>query len=100
MQKKRYFHAAAAVKQTATICANAFNNCNTHYNDKFHETVKLLPKSVTGFQKSAKQPKSILVAVQDLKIFGIDLFLNISNLAIPLNFIYPKIGITNLDEHT
>ena len=57
MQKKRYFHAAAAVKQTATICVNAFNNCNTHYNDKFHETVKLLPKSVTGFQKIRKTTK-------------------------------------------
>ena len=52
------------------------------------------------FKKSTKQTKSILVAVQDLKIFGIDLFLNISNLSIPLNFIYPKIRITNLDEHT
>ena len=51
------------------------------------------------FKKSTKQTKSILVAVQDLKIFGIDLFLNISNLSIPLNFIYPKIRITNLDEH-
>ena len=40
------------------------------------------------------------MAVQDLKIFGIGLFLNISNLSIPLNSIYPKIRITNLDEHT
>ena len=39
------------------------------------------------FKKSAKQAKSILVAVQDLKIFGIDLFLNILNLSIPLNLI-------------
>ena len=40
------------------------------------------------------------MAVQDLKIFGINLFLNILNLSIPLNFIYPKIRITDLDEHT
>ena len=40
------------------------------------------------------------MAVQDLKIFGINLFLNILNLPIPLNFIYPKIRITSLDEPT
>ena len=39
------------------------------------------------------------MAVQDLKIFGIDLFLNISNPSIPINFVYPKIRITNLNEH-
>ena len=69
-----------------------------HYNDKFLGTVKLLPESVIGLKKT--KTKSILVAVQDLQSFGIDLFLNISNLSIPLNFIYPKIRITNLDEHT
>ena len=51
------------------------------------------------FKKSTKQTKNIFVAVQDLKIFGIDLFLNISNLSIPINFMYPKIRITNLNEH-
>ena len=56
-------------------------------------------KVYLDFKKSAKQTKSILMTVQDLKIFGIDLFLNISNLSIPLNFIYPKIRNTNLDEH-
>ena len=71
MQKKPYFHTTAAVKKTRTISINAFNNCNTHYNDKFLDTVKLLPKSVIGLQKINKQTKSILVAVQDLKIFGI-----------------------------
>ena len=56
-------------------------------------------KVYLDFKKSAKQTKSILMTIQDLKIFGIDLFLNISNLSIPLNFIYPKIRITNFDEH-
>ena len=57
-------------------------------------------KVYLDFKKSAKQTKSISMTVQDLKIFGIDLFLNISNLSISLNFICPKIRITNLDEHT
>ena len=35
-----------------------------------------------------------------IKIFRINFFLNILNLPIPLNFIHPKIRITNLDEHT
>ena len=52
--KQRYFYTTAAVKQTTTISINAFNNCNTHYNDKFLDTVKLLPKSVIGLQKINK----------------------------------------------
>ena len=35
-----------------------------------------------------------------MTVIVIMLFLNISNLSIPLNFIYPKIRIPNLDEHT
>ena len=35
-----------------------------------------------------------------MTVIVIMLFLNISNLSIPLNFIYPKIRITSLDEHT
>ena len=59
-----------------------------------------MKNGVIGLQKINKTNKSILVAVKDLKIFGINLFLNISNLFIPLSFIYPEIRITNLDEHT
>ena len=55
--KQRYFYTTAAVKQTTTISINAFNNCNTHYNDKFLDTVKLLPKSVIGLQKINKRNK-------------------------------------------
>ena len=50
-------------------------------------------------KKSTEQTKSILVAVQDLKIFWIYLFLNRLNLSIALSFIQPKVGIINLDEH-
>ena len=52
MQKKCYFHTTAAVKQTTTTSINVFNKCNSHYNDKFLDTVKLLPKSVIGLQKN------------------------------------------------
>ena len=57
MQKKRYFHTTAAVKQTTTTSINVFNKCNSHYNDKFLDTVKLLPKSVIGLQKINKTSK-------------------------------------------
>ena len=57
MQKKRYFHTTAAVKQTTTTSINVFNKCNSHYNDKFLDTVKLLPKSVIGLQKINKRNK-------------------------------------------
>ena len=40
----------------------------------FHTTAAV---KQTKFKKSTKQTKSILVVVQDLKILGIDLFLNI-----------------------
>ena len=96
MQKKPYFHTTAAVKKTRTISINAFNNCNTHYNDKFLDTVKLLPKSVIGLQKINKTNRKHFGG----QILGIDLFLNISNLSIPLHFIYAKIRITNLDGRT
>ena len=43
--KECYFHVAAAVKQTTAVSIN--DNCNTHYNDKFLDTVKFLFKSVT-----------------------------------------------------
>ena len=46
-----------AVKQTLTISINAFSNYNTHYNDKFLNTVKLLSKSVIGLQKINKTNK-------------------------------------------
>ena len=46
--KKRYFHTTAAFKQTTAISIKAFDDCNTHYNDEFLDTVKLLPKSVIG----------------------------------------------------
>ena len=46
MQKKRYFHTTAAVKQTTTTSINVFNKCNSHYNDKFLDTVKLLPNNL------------------------------------------------------
>ena len=36
---------------------NAFNNCNTHYNEKFLDTVKLLSKSVIVLQKVNKTNK-------------------------------------------
>ena len=52
------------------------------------------------FKKSTKETKSVLVVVQYLNVFGIDLFLNILNLPTPLNFIYPEMRITNLDKHT
>ena len=52
--------------------------------------------NVTGLQKTTKRIKNILVAVQRLTIFGIDLFLNTLNLSIPFSFIYPKISIANL----
>ena len=55
---------------------------------------------MTGLQKTTKRITNILVAVQRLTIFGIDLFLNTLNLSIPFSFIYPKISIANLDEHT
>ena len=57
MQKKLYFNITAAVKQIKTISTNAFNDCNTHYNDKFLDTVKLLPKSVIDLQKINKTIK-------------------------------------------
>ena len=57
MQKKRYFRTTAAVKQTTTTSINVFNKCNSHYNDKFLDTVKLLPKSVIGLQKINKTNK-------------------------------------------
>ena len=57
MQKKRYFLTTAAVKQTTTTSINVFNKCNSHYNDKFLDTVKLLPKSVIGLQKINKTSK-------------------------------------------
>ena len=57
MQKKRYFRTTAAVKQTTTTSINVFNKCNSHYNDKFLDTVKLLPKSVIGLQKINKTSK-------------------------------------------
>ena len=60
------------------------------------DTVKSLPKIVVSLQKINKTNKNLLVAVQDLKIFGIDLFLNKSNLSISLNFIYPKIKLAIL----
>ena len=60
------------------------------------DTVKSLPKIVVSLQKINKTNKNLLVAVQDLKIFGIDLFLNRSNLSISLNFIYPKIKLAIL----
>ena len=68
-----------------------------HFNDNCRtcDTVKLL----LVFKKSTKQTKSIL-ATNIFKIFAIDLFLNTLNLPIPLNFIHPKVRITNLDEHT
>ena len=74
-----FLHSTAAVKQTITISINAFNNCNTHYKDKFLDTVKLLPKSVIGLKKINKRNKKAF-CWPDLKIFGIDLLLNISNL--------------------
>ena len=46
MQKKRYFRTTAAVKQTTTTSINVFNKCNSHYNDKFLDTVKLLPNNL------------------------------------------------------
>ena len=58
MQKKCYFHTTAAVKQTTTTSINVFNKCNSHYNDKFLDTVKLLPKSVIGLQKINKTSKN------------------------------------------
>ena len=57
MQKNRYFHTTAAVKQTTTTSINVFNKCNSHYNDKFLDTVKLLPKRVIGLQKINKTNK-------------------------------------------
>ena len=53
-----------------------------------------------AFKKSTERTRSILVAVQHLKSFGIDVFLNTLHLSIPLNFIHPKIRIATLDEHT
>ena len=50
---------------------------------------------VISLQKINKT-KNFLVAVQDLKVFGINLFLNKSNLSISLNFIYPKIKLAIL----
>ena len=52
--------------------------------------------NVTCLRKTTKRIKNILVAVQRLTIFGIDLFLNTLNLSIPFSFIYPKISIANL----
>ena len=52
-----------------------------------------------AFKKSTKRTKSIFVAIQHLKSFGIDLFLNTLHLSILLNFIHPKIRIAHLDEH-
>ena len=55
--------------------------------------------SVIGLQK-INETKSILVAVQHLKIFGTDLFLNTLNLSIPFNSTHSEIRIANLDQHT
>ena len=52
MQKKCYFHTTAAVKQTTTTSINVFDKCNSHYNYKFLDTVKLLPKRIIGLQKN------------------------------------------------
>ena len=58
MQKKCYFHATAAAKQTTTVSINAFNNRNTHFNDKFLDVSSyLLCKSVIGLQKISKTSK-------------------------------------------
>ena len=61
IRKRCYCHVTAAVKQTTTVSFNAFNNCNTHYNDNFLETVKLLSKSVIGPQKVNKTNKKHFV---------------------------------------
>ena len=56
--KKCYFHATAAAKQTTTVSINAFNNRNTHFNDKFLDVSSyLLCKSVIGLQKISKTSK-------------------------------------------
>ena len=55
--KKHYFHTTAAVKQTTAISINAFNDYNSHYNDKFLDTGKLKPKCVIGVQKINKTNK-------------------------------------------
>ena len=56
MQKKCYFHATAAIKQTTTVSFHVFNNWNTYYNDNSQtcDTVKLLFKNVIDLQKINK----------------------------------------------
>ena len=55
--RKCYFHTTVAVKQTTAISINAFNKCNTHYNDKFLDPITLLSKSLIGLQKINKTNK-------------------------------------------
>ena len=66
--QKILFSYPTAIKQTTNISINVFNNRNTHDNDNCQtcDIVKLISKSVIGIQKSTKQTKSILVAVQHL----------------------------------
>ena len=54
MQKMLFSYHSSYYKQTTIISVDVFNNCNTHYNDKFLDTVKLLSKSVIGLQKINK----------------------------------------------
>ena len=68
-----------------------FNNAEVT-NDNNAPSFKYKAKNQQNKQKAFRWPFRILKSLELM-------FLNISNLSIPLNFIYPKIRITNLDEH-